>query len=101
MLIKHLLQSESARDSVEVSGWVRTKRSGKAFSFIEINDGSCLKNLQLVVQSTLPNYSEIEAVSTGASIRVKGALVASQGQGQSWEIQASEQPLRQRLPGPQ
>lgn len=88
MLIKTILDSESAKDSVEVCGWTRTRRSNKSFSFIEINDGSCLKNLQIIAQSDLPNYAEIEEIGTGTSIRVRGALVESKGKGQQWEVQA-------------
>src|SRR5690606_24159291 len=65
-----------------------TRRSNKSFSFIEINDGSCLKNLQIIAQSDLPNYAEIEEIGTGTSIRVKGTLVESKGKGQQWEVQA-------------
>ena len=88
MLIKHILNCESPCESIEVSGWVRTQRSSKTFSFIELNDGSSLKNLQVVVRDTLPNYKEVEAYGTGTSIKVKGALVPSQGKGQKWEVQA-------------
>jgi len=89
MLIKNILNCESPSDSVEVYGWTRTRRSNKSFSFIEINDGSCLKNLQVVAQSSLENYGQIEEIGTGTSIRVIGKLVESQGQGQRWEIQAT------------
>ncbi len=88
MLIKNILNSESPSGSVEVYGWTRTRRSNKSFSFIELNDGSCLKNLQVIVQSTLPNYNQIEEIGTGTSIKVAGNLVESQGKGQKWEVQA-------------
>jgi len=90
MLIKDVLNSESPCDSVEVYGWTRTRRSNKEFSFIELNDGSCLKNIQVVARSELDNYSEIEEIGTGTSIKVTGELVESQGKGQKWEILAAK-----------
>jgi asparaginyl-tRNA synthetase len=76
---------------VLVKGWVRTRRDSKGgFSFIELNDGSVFDNLQIVAPAALPNYaSEIQKLFTGASIAVKGTVVASQGKGQACEIQAS------------
>lgn len=88
MVIKNILNQDSPAQSIEVSGWIRTKRSSKSFSFIELNDGSCLKNLQVIAQDTLPNYEDMLSYGTGASITVQGALVASQGKGQKWELQA-------------
>jgi asparaginyl-tRNA synthetase len=71
-----------------VQGWVRTRRDSKDFSFIELNDGSSLRNLQIIAKSTLSNYAEIQRLITGASIIVRGELVASPGKGQAWEIVA-------------
>jgi len=85
-----LYQSEKPRDQVLVKGWVRTKRDAKNFSFIELNDGSCLANIQIVADDQLSNYDEIRRLTTGAAISVNGKLVASQGSGQQWEIQAAE-----------
>src|SRR5438045_7064715 len=73
-----------------VQGWVRTRRDAKDFSFIELNDGSSLRNLQIIARSSLPNYAAIQRLSTGASIIVGGALVASQGKGQQWELIADD-----------
>ena len=77
--------------SVEVRGWVRTRRDSKGgFSFLEINDGSCLGNLQVVAPSTLSNYStEILALSVGSSVVIGGELKASPGEGQATELLAS------------
>lgn len=76
---------------VVVKGWVRTHRPQKNFSFIELNDGSTLSNLQIVAESTLPGYEEImEAVSTGASLSVRGKLVQSPGGKQAIELKAEE-----------
>lgn len=76
---------------VELRGWVRTRRDSKGgFSFIEINDGSCMANLQIIADSDLENYeSEITSLSVGSSIVASGELKASQGKGQATELQAS------------
>ncbi len=88
--VKNALHSAGPQDSILVQGWVRTRRDSKTFSFIELNDGSSLKNLQIIAQETLPNYAEVQRLITGASIAVRGKLVASQGKGQSWEVIADE-----------
>lgn len=74
--------------AIQVQGWVRTRRDSKDFSFIELNDGSSLRNLQVIAKNTLPNYAAVQRLTTGASITVTGALVASQGKGQKWELVA-------------
>lgn len=83
-----LLQAESTQSQVLAKGWVRTRRDAKDFSFIELNDGSCLKNLQIIAKSSLPNYNEVKTISTGSSIAVTGALVESQGGNQKYEVVA-------------
>src|SRR5438270_1918139 len=88
--VKAALQSAAPIAPIQVQGWVRTRRDSKDFSFIELNDGSCLRNLQIIAKNTLPNYTAVQHLITGASITVRGALVASQGKGQSWEIVAEE-----------
>ncbi len=88
-LIKHALKSEEAQDAILIQGWIRTRRDSKAFSFLEINDGTCLKNIQVIIDADQPDYSNIHDATTGASVHIEGKLVASQGKGQSWEIQAS------------
>ncbi len=88
--IKSALHSAAPQDSIFVQGWVRTRRDSKTFSFIEVNDGSSLKNLQIIAPDTLPNYVEVQRLITGASIAVRGKLVQSQGKGQSWEVIAEE-----------
>jgi asparaginyl-tRNA synthetase len=85
-LIKHAHSSSSALESILIQGWVRTRRDAKSFSFLEVNDGSCLENLQVVVDGSLPDYANIERATTGASVSVTGKLVESQGKGQSWEV---------------
>src|SRR5213596_1116224 len=88
--IKDALQSTAPIDAIQIQGWVRTRRDSKDFSFIELNDGSCLCNLQVIAKNTLPNYSALQRLTTGASIKVNGPLVASQGKGQSWELVAND-----------
>jgi len=86
--IKDALQSNAPTDSIQVQGWVRTRRDSKDFSFVELNDGSSLRNLQVIAKNTLPNYAAVQRLSTGASITVSGALIPSQGKGQKWELTA-------------
>ncbi len=87
--IATLLASESPRDDIDVMGWVRTRRDAKGFSFIELNDGSCLKNIQIIAADNLPEYEQIRSCGTGSALAVHGNLVASPAKGQKWEIQAS------------
>ena len=84
--IFNLLKSDVPMEAVLVKGWVRTLRSSKAFSFLEINDGSCLKNIQVIVDDALPDYADIKKLTTGSAVIVKGQLIRSQGKGQKWEI---------------
>ncbi len=84
-----LLGAEAPRDPVFVKGWVRTRRDSKGLSFIELNDGSCLQNLQVLVGEELPNFTAVRALGTGAAIAVAGRLVASPASGQRWEVQAT------------
>ncbi len=73
---------------VLIKGWVRTKRDSKQFSFMEINDGSSLTNMQVIAAKDLENYEQIQKITTGTSLSVEGDMVASPGKGQKWEIQA-------------
>ena len=77
---------------VQLQGWVRTRRDSKAgFSFIELNDGSCLSNIQIIADADLANYdAEIKKLSPGCSITARGEIKASQGKGQQTEIHAGE-----------
>jgi asparaginyl-tRNA synthetase len=86
--VKEALNKAAPVKKMVVQGWVRTRRDSKDFSFIELNDGSSLRNLQIIAKSSLPNYAEVQRLSTGGSIRVTGGLVASQGKGQKWELLA-------------
>jgi asparaginyl-tRNA synthetase len=88
--VKQALQSSAPISEILVRGWIRTRRDSKDFSFIELNDGSSLRNLQVIAKNSLPNYSEIQRLTTGGSIVVHGELVASQGKGQKWEVIANK-----------
>jgi len=75
---------------ITVNGWVRTIRDSKTFGFIELNDGSCLKNLQVVFEDNLPNFAEICKFGVCTSLIVEGTLVESQWGKQAFELQASK-----------
>ena len=87
-LIKHVLRREQPAADLRVAGWVRTRRDSKAFSFLELNDGTCLGNLQIVADAGIPGYDAMPRITTGASVEVRGKLVASPATGQQWELQA-------------
>ena len=76
---------------VILQGWIRTRRDSKAgFSFLEINDGSCFGNIQVLAEASLPNYeSEIKRLAPGCSVSVTGLVKASPGKGQATEVQAT------------
>ena len=84
--IVNLLQAKTPIDLVLIKGWVRTRRDSKSFSFIEVNDGSCLKNIQIIANNTLSNYNAITGLSTGSAVSVSGKLAESKGSGQKWEV---------------
>ncbi len=87
--IAELLRSGQPEEVVTVQGWVRTKRELKDFAFAEVNDGSCLANLQVVINPDLQNYAEVaRKLNTGASVEVAGVLVPSLGRGQRIELKA-------------
>ena len=88
--IAELLRNGQPDESVTIQGWVRTKRELKGFAFIEVNDGSSMANLQVVLNSDLPDYEELlKQVNTGASVEVTGVLVESPAKGQRIELKAS------------
>lgn len=96
--IKQLLQSTQPVEPVMIQGWIRTKRDAKDFSFVEINDGSCLANIQVIAVHSLNNYENIRALTTGSAVEITGALVPSQGKGQQWEIRAERVHIFQTAP---
>ena len=87
--IKYALNAQSPMDEILVKGWVRTKRDNKGFSFVELNDGSCLGNIQTVIDHTPEIEAVLAKVGTGASVAIIGALVESPGKGQKWEIRGT------------
>lgn len=90
--VSRVLASEEIGSAFTVMGWVRTKRESKGgFSFIELNDGSCMSSLQVIAGENLPNYKDdVVKLQTGCAVRVKGTLVASPAKGQRVEIRADE-----------
>ena len=96
--IVDLLEASNPVDEVLINGWVRTKRDSKDFSFLEINDGSCLTNIQVIADQDLEQYGSIRKLTTGSAVSVVGALVASKGKGQRWEIQAAQVDIIQLAP---
>ena len=88
--VKEILQRESSGGEVLVQGWVKTRRSSGAVSFIQISDGSTLRDLQVVVEQSLPDYPLAETLNTGCSISVIGEVVESQGKGQKYEVNAKK-----------
>jgi asparaginyl-tRNA synthetase len=98
--VKEALQSSPSDETVEVAGWVRTRRDAKSVVFVEINDGSCMGNLQATIDAE--NGPLVEAAgeaTTGASIRVEGTLVESMGKNQTVELQVASLEVVGPAPG--
>ena len=90
MRIAQLLKSTDYDSQVVVKGWVRTKRGNKNVAFIALNDGSCVANIQIVVDLAKADEDILRQITTGACICVEGQLVKSLGQGQGVEVQAEK-----------
>ena len=88
--IKDIFKDKVVGEGLTVKGWVRSLRKSKKFSFMVLNDGSCQAALQIVIDADLENYDDVVTVLTGSSVEVTGNLVASQGKGQSVEMQATK-----------
>jgi len=90
--IRNARRPEAIGQQATLQGWIRTRRDSKGgFSFLELNDGSCLANIQVIADADLPNYeTEIKRLSAGCSVTVHGEVKASGGKGQATEIQATE-----------
>ena len=88
--IKQILKSPNIDKELTISGWVRTRRGSKNVSFIALNDGSTIRNLQIVAESDIFNEEIIKKINTGACIRAKGLLKSSEGKEQSLEVLAKE-----------
>src|SRR6188508_834843 len=82
---------DSIGKKVRLQGWIRTRRDSKGgFSFLEINDGSCLGNIQVIAEAALPNYeTEVKRLAPGCSVTVEGEVKKSGGAGQATEVLAS------------
>jgi len=90
MQIKDLLSAKCKEKSINVKGWVRTKRGSKNVSFIALNDGSTIKNIQIVAESSCFSEDDLKQITTGSCINVVGSLVSSKGSGQTAEILAAK-----------
>ncbi|MEM6470420.1 MAG: asparagine--tRNA ligase [Planctomycetota bacterium] len=90
--VKEARSKDSVGESREVRGWVRTRRDSKGgFSFLEVNDGTCLGNLQVVAPAELSNYeSEVQKLAAGCSVIVRGNLIESPAKGQETELHADD-----------
>ena len=73
---------------ITVHGWVKTRRDSKAVHFVQVNDGSSFRDLQVVIESSVVNDADLSRLTTGASVRVQGDLVESPAKGQSVELHA-------------
>jgi asparaginyl-tRNA synthetase len=91
LLIKQLFRETSSHINrqIHVSGWVRTLRDSKTFGFIELNDGSFFKNLQVVFDNSLSNFDQVVKLSVGSAIKVTGDLIESPGAKQPFELKAT------------
>lgn len=89
--IAKILAAPQRGEQLQIAGWVRTRRDASGFSFIEVNDGSCLANIQVIADQSLANYGdEIKRLSAGCSVLVTGTLQESPAKGQAVELQATE-----------
>jgi asparaginyl-tRNA synthetase len=89
--VREVLAREGAGGSVTLRGWLRTTRHSKGVSFLEVSDGSCFAGLQAVAEPALANYEDVvRGLGTGCAVEVTGELVDSPGQGQRFELHATE-----------
>jgi len=89
--IKEILSLNPEEQEIIARGWIRTKRDSKKVTFMELNDGSCFSNIQIIAEKTGQEItSKLEQITTGSSARIKGKLVESPGKGQNVEIHATE-----------
>lgn len=109
--VKNILnQTESGKKS-RIKGWVRKRRDYRDFSFLEVNDGSCLGSLQVIANVGIEGFEHIREIGTGSSVIVEGTLVESPGKGQKWELKATrlillgtapeDYPLQKKRHGPE
>jgi len=84
--VKDLFKGDFVDKDVTVSGWIRNHRKQKEFGFIDFNDGTCQKNLQIVYDNKLKEFDQIQKLHIGSAITVKGKIVKSEGAGQAFEM---------------
>jgi len=84
--VKDLFKGDFVDKDVTVSGWIRNHRKQKEFGFIDFNDGTCLKNLQIVYDNNLSNFEDIQKLHVGSAITVHGKIIKSEGAGQAIEM---------------
>ncbi|MBQ7739430.1 MAG: asparagine--tRNA ligase [Desulfovibrionaceae bacterium] len=89
MLIVEALKSSSPIDQIQIEGWIKSRRDSKTFSFLALNDGSCLDNIQCIVDGGTEAMANLGQAGLGSSVSITGKLVASPGQGQKWEVQVA------------
>ena len=88
--VSELLRQGNPGDPATVQGWVRTKRELKEFAFMDVNDGSSMQGLQVVIDQSLDGYEDLmKSIGTGSSVTCEGALVESQGKNQRVELKAT------------
>jgi asparaginyl-tRNA synthetase len=88
--IDHMLRTGQVGEQITLRGWIRSKRESKGFAFVDVNDGSCMANMQVVIAQTVPDYGAlIKRINTGASVEILGQLVESPAKGQRVELQAT------------
>ena len=88
-LIKQALATDKPVQGITLCGWIRTRRDGKDVTFVELNDGSCLTNMQCIVDPKSQAFAELGSASRGASVCITGNLEPSPGKGQQWEVQVT------------
>ncbi|ABA87845.1 asparaginyl-tRNA synthetase [Syntrophotalea carbinolica DSM 2380] len=88
--IKEILPSSQPMSALCVCGWVRSVRRGKEVTFIALNDGSCMANLQVVLTPEVDGFATVSRCGTGAAMQVEGELIASPAAGQEWELHARQ-----------
>ncbi|GAB6888450.1 asparagine--tRNA ligase [Desulfothermus okinawensis JCM 13304] len=88
--IRNIFKSDKEILNIEINGWVRTRRDSKGFSFLEVNDGSCLKNLQVVIDHSVVSAGDLKRMTTGCSVKIVGDVVESPGKKQKWEVVGKE-----------
>jgi asparaginyl-tRNA synthetase len=88
--IDHMLRTGQVGEQITLRGWIRSKRESKGFAFVDVNDGSCMANIQVVIAQAVPDYGALmKRINTGASVEILGQLVESPAKGQRVELQAA------------